>query len=163
MDTAHKENVVGVFADGHSARAAVRFLERAGMDPGDVAVVSDNIRQARELSGSRSPQGALVGGLIGLVVFGAFVALGGPVMWSNLVALALGVAGFVGAGVAIGALAGRARLFVAERGARYETAAQAGETLVSVHVPKTDRDRARRLLREAGAVGLREEGTAEAA
>jgi hypothetical protein len=163
VDTVHRTNVVGVFADDGAARAAVRFLEHAGFHPDHIAVVSHDVRQAREVSGSRSPQGAVVGGIVGLLVFGAFVVLGGPVMWSNGVAIVLGSAGFVGAGVAIGALAGRGRLFVAERGERYEDAVEAGETLVSVHASADERERARGLLREAGAVSLREEGTVEAA
>lgn len=160
---AHRRNVVGEFADTHSARAAVRFLEHAGFDPDDVAVITDDPRQARELSGSRSPQGAIVGAVVGLVLFGVFVAIGGPVMWSNVVALVLGLVGFIGAGLAIGTLAGRDRLFVVDRAQRYEAAEDAGDRLVSVSVPDAERDHARRLLREAGAARIREEGTVEAA
>lgn len=164
MDTAHRRNVVGEFADPHAARSAVRFLEHAGIPADDIAVNSDDVRRAREVSGSRSFQGAAIGAVLGLVVLLTFVVTGGPVMWSNPVALVLGLAGFVGAGLAIGALAGRGRIFVADHGEqRYENAVEAGETLVSVHVSDAERDRARRLLREAGAVRLREEGTVEAA
>jgi hypothetical protein len=155
--------VVGEFADDRSARSAVRFLEHAGIPADDISVISEDVRRAREISGSRSPQGAVIGAIIGLVIFATFVATGGPVMWSNPVALVLGLTGFAGAGIAIGALAGRGRIFVADRGERYENAVEAGETLVSVHVSETEHDRARRLLREAGAVRLREEGTVEAA
>jgi hypothetical protein len=84
-------------------------------------------------------------------------------MWSNPVALVLGLAGFVGAGLAIGWLAGRARIFVVDRAARYETAEDIGDRLVSVSVPEHERDRARRALRNAGALRIREEGTVEAA
>lgn len=163
MDIAHRKNVVGEFADAHSARSAVRFLEHAGFDPDEIAVITGNPRQARELPGSRSPQGAMIGLVLGLLVFATFIAIGGPVMWSNPVALVLGLAGFAGAGFAIGWLAGRARVFVVDRAARYETAEDVGDHLVSVSVPDPDRDRARRLLREAGAVRIREEGTVEAA
>jgi hypothetical protein len=163
MDKLERRNVVGEFADARSAREAVRSLEQAGFDPDDVAVITGNPRQARELSGSRSPQGASVGLVIGLLVFGAFIALGGPVMWSNPVALALGLAGFAGAGLVIGWLAGRARIFVVDRAARYETAEDIGDRLVSVSVPDRERDRARQALRSAGAVRIREEGTVEAA
>lgn len=163
MKTAHTTNVVGVFADDHAARAAVRLLEHAGFQPDHIAVVSEDVRRAREVSGSRSAQGAIAGGLAGLALFAAFVLLGGPVMWSNWVAILLGSIGFVAAGVAIGALAGRGRLFVAERGERYEDAVEAGETLISVHASSDERERARGLLRDAGAVSLREEGTVEAA
>ena len=160
---AHRTNVVGVFANDAAARSAVHFLEHAGFQPDHIAVVSEDVRRAREVSGSRSLLGAAVGGVVGLLVLSAFIVLGGPVMSSNGVAVVLGVLGFVGAGVAIGALAGRGRLFVADRGARYEDAIEAGETLVSVHVSDEERERARGLLREAGAAMVREEGTVEAA
>jgi hypothetical protein len=163
VNTGHRRNVVGEFTDERSARSAVRFLEHAGIPADDISVISEDVRRAREVSGSRSPQGAAIGALVGLVVFATFVATGGPVMWSNPVALVLGIVGFVGAGVAIGALAGRGRIFTADRGERYENAVEAGETLVSVHVSDAEHERARRLLREAGAVRLREEGTVEAA
>lgn len=163
MKDRQPENVVGLFADEGAARSAVRFLEHAGFGPDAIAVVTEDVRRAREVSGSRSPQGAVIGGLLGLAVLAAFVAMGGPTMWSNWVALALGAIGFVVAGVAIGTLAGRGRLFVAESGGRYETAVSAGEVLVSVHVANGEQDRARRLLRKAGALNVREEGTVEAA
>jgi hypothetical protein len=163
VNTAHRRNVVGEFADERSARSAVRFLEHAGIPADDISVISDDVRRAREVSGSRSPQGAMIGAILGLIVLGTFVVTGGPVMWSSPVALVLGLVGFVGAGVAIGALAGRGRIFTVDRGERYEDAVEAGETLVSVHVSDAEHDRARGLLREAGAVRLREEGTVEAA
>jgi hypothetical protein len=163
MDKLERRNVIGEFADAGSARSAVRRLERTGFDPDDIAVITGNPRQARELPGSRSPQGATIGVVIGLLLFAAFIAIGGSVMWSNPVALVLGLAGFVGAGLAIGWLAGRARVFVVDRAARYETAEDIGERLVSVSVPDDERDRARQALRDAGAVRIREEGTVEAA
>lgn len=163
MNDAHRENVVGEFPDERSVRSAVRFLEHAGFDPDDVAVITGNARQARELSGSRSAQGAAIGLFVGLVLFAVFVAIGGPVMWSNPVALVLGVLGFAVAGLAIGALGGRGRLFVVDRAQRYEAAEDAGERLVSVSVAAAEGDRARRLLREAGAVRVREERTVETA
>jgi hypothetical protein len=163
MKPVHSRNVVGVFTDEHAARAAVRSLEHAGFPPDHVAVISDDVRKAREVSGSRSPQGAFVGGLVGAGLFALFVAMGGPVMWANPAALVLGLAGFLAAGVGIGTLAGRARIFVADSSGRYEAAVELGEPLVSVHVSDSERDRARQLLREAGAVSIREEGTVEAA
>ncbi len=82
---------------------------------------------------------------------------------SDPVALALGLIGLVVAGAAIGAVVGRSRVFVAEHGSRYEDAVVAGRVLVAVHVKDGEHDRARRLLREAGAVRIREECTIEAA
>lgn len=163
MKAAQAENVIGVFAGEADARAAVRFLEHAGFHPDSVAVVSSDVRRARELTGSRSLQGAALGLLVSLIAFALFVALGGAPMRSSPVALVLGLVVFAVAGTAIGTLAGRGRLFVSERGARYEDTIAAGGTLVSVHVTNGERDRARQLLREAGAVRIQEEGTIEAA
>ena len=139
------------------------FLEHAGFSPDHVAVIARDVRKAREVGPSRSPQGAVIGAVLGVAIFFVFVWIGGPVMWSNGVAFALGLAVFVIAGIAIGVLAGRSRLFVADHAERYEDAIASGETLVSVHVNDDERDRARRLLREAGALSIPEEGTVEAA
>lgn len=156
-------NVIGGFADEPSARAAVQALERAGYGPDQVAVISGNPRQARELPGSRSPQGALVGVLIAVLLYGALIAMGGPQMRQDALAAAMGLVPFVIAGSAIGWLAGRSRIFVADRAATYERAEDAGDVLVSLSVPAADRGRARRILQEAGALRVREEGTVEAA
>lgn len=162
MKTLQMRNVVGVFADTRSARAAVRFLEHAGFKPDDVSVVRDNVRQAREVTGSRSILGAIVGAIVALILFAALAAVA-PEMRANGVALVLGLIVLVTAGVPIGALAGRSRLFVAREAGRLEDAVEEGETLVTVHVEETQHERARRLLREAGAVNVREEETIEGA
>jgi hypothetical protein len=160
MDT---RNVIGAFAHEGSARAAVRSLEGVGYGPDRVAVITDNPRHARELSGSRSPQGALAGLVIAVLLYGALVVMGGPQMRQDAFALVMGLVPFVIAGSAIGWLAGRSRIFVAGRAATYERAEDAGDVLVSVSVPAAERDRVRRILQDAGALGLREEGTVEAA
>lgn len=157
-----QRNVIGVFADSRSARAAVRFLEHAGFQPDVVSVIRGNVRQAREMSGSRSIPGAMIGAVLALVVFGALTAAS-PEMRSNPVALVFGVIILLIAGIGIGTLAGRSRIFVADRAERHEDAVEEGETLVSVHVDEDQHDRARRLLREAGAVNVREEETIERA
>jgi hypothetical protein len=157
-----QRNVIGVFADSRSARAAVRFLEHAGFDPDVVSVIRGNIRQAREMSGSRSIPGAMIGAILALVVFAALTAAS-PEMRSNGVALVFGVIILLVAGIGIGTLAGRSRIFVADRAERHEDAVEEGETLVSVHVDEDQHDRARRLLREAGAMNVREEETIERA
>lgn len=162
MKTVEQRNVVGVFADGRSARAAVRFLERAGFKADEVSVIRGNIRQAREMSGSRSIPGAVVGAVIALIVFVAFSAVS-PEMRSNPVALAFGLVILLIAGLGIGTLAGRSRVFVARRAERHEDAVEEGETLVTVHVQEREHDRARQLLREAGAMTVREEETVERA
>lgn len=163
VKTLQQRNVVGVFGDDRSARAAIRFLERAGFRADDVSVVRGNVRQAREMSGSRSGPGAVVGGAVAVALFVVLVAAGPPEMRANGVALALGLVGFVVAGVAIGTLAGRGRLFVADHAERHEDAVEIGETLVAVHVPEDQHDRARGLLREAGALSVKEEETVERA
>ncbi|MGH2378236.1 MAG: hypothetical protein ACRDGT_07140 [Candidatus Limnocylindria bacterium] len=163
MGTLEQRNVVGVFDDGRSARAAVRFLEHAGFGPDVISVISGNIRQAREMSGSRSIPGAAVGTGLAVLLFAALLVVGPPEMRSDPVALVLGLVVLVTAGVGIGALAGRSRIFVADHAERYEDAVEEGETLVAVHVDEEQHDRARRLLREAGAVNVREEETIERA
>jgi hypothetical protein len=163
MKDAHSRNVIGIFADPGSVRDAVRSLEGAGFSPDHIAVVARDVRKAREVSASRSPQGAIAGAIVAAALFGVFLWLGGPVMLSSGVALVFGVVVFLVAGVAIGALTGRGRLFVADRAEKYEDAVEAGETLVSVHVNEKERDRARELLRKAGALSVPEEGTVEAA
>jgi hypothetical protein len=163
MKTPQARNVVGEFTDERSARAAVRFLEHAGFQPDKVAVVSGNVRQAREMTGSRSIPGALIGAAVAVALYAALIIVGGPAMQQNWVALVLGLIGLLPAGIGIGVLAGRSRLFVAQRAERYENAEEVGDTLVSVHVDEAGHERARRLLREAGAVRIREEETIEAA
>lgn len=163
MKTLEQQNVVGVFADGRSARAAVRFLERAGFRADDVSVVRGNIRQAREMSGSRSFPGAAVGTVLATLLFLAFITLGPPEMRANPVALVFGFVVLLIAGIGIGWLGGRSRIFVAERAERHEDAVEEGETLVAVHVGDGDQGRAHRLLREAGAVSIRQEDTVESA
>lgn len=162
MQSLQQRNVVGVFADGRSAQAAIRFLERAGFNADDISVIRDNVRQAREMSGSRSIPGATVGAIVALVLFVALAAVS-PEMRANTVALVFGATILVIAGIGIGTLAGRSRIFVADRAERHEDAVEEGETLVSVHVEEREHDRARRLLREAGAVTVREEETIERA
>lgn len=163
MQALQERNVVGVFEDSRSARAAVRFLERAGFKADEVSVIKGNIRQAREMTGSRSIPGAIVGTVIALALFAVFLFAGPPEMRSNGVALVFGLVVLLTAGIGIGVLAGRSRLFVADRAGRHEDAVEEGETLVAVHVAESEHDRARRLLREAGAVSVREEETIEGA
>lgn len=157
-----QRNVIGVFADSRSARAAVQFLEHAGFEPDVVSVIRGNVRQAREMSGSRSIPGATIGAILALVLFAALIAAS-PEMRSNPVALVFGVVILLIAGIGIGTLAGRSRLFVAGKAERHEDAVEEGETLVAVHVDEDQHERARRLLREAGAMNVREEDTIERA
>ena len=63
---------------------------------------------------------------------------------------------------AIGALAGRAKLFQSREYERYETAVDRGEALVTVSGAPELLERARRILEEHGAVRFRREETGEA-
>ena len=153
--------VVGVFGNEDAARAALPKMTKAGFAPDSVGVVSDNVRQAREVAGSFSPRGAVVGAAVGLVVA---VVLGLIVRGQTLNdAAAFPLAALlVIAGGAIGALAGRARAFQARDYGKYERAVDMGETLVSIRCEPGRRDEARRALEDAGASAVRVEDTAEA-
>ena len=63
---------------------------------------------------------------------------------------------------AIGALAGRARLFQRDEYERFENAVDRGEALVTVSGPPELLSKARRILEERGALRFRREATGEA-
>ncbi|MGH2451838.1 MAG: general stress protein [Candidatus Limnocylindria bacterium] len=156
-----EEQVVGVFHDHQRADDAVRDLEAAGFSPDRVSIVADNVRRAREPAGSHMFAGAIVGGILGVLLTAAFVVMGGEQVTQNWVAVGLGFIGFVTAGILIGALAGRARLFAGREGERLESAVDRGAVLVTVVVAPEERRAAERALRESGAASIREEATAE--
>ncbi|HVD51134.1 MAG TPA: hypothetical protein VNB51_03760 [Candidatus Udaeobacter sp.] len=72
---------------------------------------------AREAAGSFSAADAIGGAVLAAVTAVIFVVAGGDVMRQNLVAIVLGAPALIFAFAVIGALAGRARLFLEERGA----------------------------------------------
>lgn len=155
------KNVVGAFADVAAAQAAVRMLEQRGFTPDRVGIVRGDARDARELAGSDSPQGAIVGGVIGVLLVAASVVLG-PAWMRDPVAIALGGVAIVVGLTGIGWLAGRARIFKAAESDVLEGEIEAGETLVSVVTDTPDGvDVARATLERAGAVDVRIEDTAE--
>lgn len=158
---AREEQVVGVFRDHDRARAAVRDLESAGFLPDRIAIVADNVRRAREPAGSHMFAGALIGAALGVVFFVTLVLMGGEVITQNLIAAALGLIGLVAAGLAIGALAGRAKIFAGREGELLQEAVDQGDVLVSVVCDPTERRAATRVLRESGAASIREEDTSE--
>jgi hypothetical protein len=162
QDEVKEESVVGAFPDHESAGAAVRRLERAGIPPDQVGVVVGNVRQAREAAGSFSSAGAVVGAILGALVAVAFVLLGGETMRQNVVAIFLGAPALIVAFAAIGALAGRARVFRRSEYAHFERDVEKGEILVSVSGEPSDLARARALLKDAGAIEIRREETGEA-
>jgi uncharacterized membrane protein len=126
-------------------------------------MVQDNVRQAREMAGSYSPQGALIGAGLGALLTGIFIIFGGEAMQQNPVSAALGGIGLVIAFTGIGWLAGRARLFKEAEYQDYEDASEEGQTLVSVVCETHDgADRARAILERDGAAQVRLEEGGEA-
>lgn len=155
--------VVGSFTGGEAARSATVALGRAGFPPDRVGIVDDNVRNAREVAGSFSPQGALAGAMLGALLTAAFIVFGGESVRQNPGSIALGGLVLIIAFTAIGWLAGRARLFKQEEYADFEDAVDAGETLVSVVCESEDgADRARAILERSGAVAVRREASGEA-
>lgn len=157
-----EESIVATFPDHGHAVAAARALDEAGISPDHVGVVAENVRQAREAAGSFSPLGAVVGAIIGALVAVAFVIAGGEAMRDNVVAIALGTPALIVAFGAIGALAGRAKLFQARDYDRYQHEVASGDALVSVSGDRAELDRAREILRRRGALRIRREETGEA-
>jgi hypothetical protein len=157
-----EESIVATFPDHERAVAAARALDDAGIPPDHVGVVAENVRQAREAAGSFSPLGAIVGALVGALLAVAFVVAGGETMRNNVVAIALGAPALIIAFGAIGALAGRAKLFQSKDYARYENEVASGDALVSVSGDTAELARAREVLKSRGAIKIRHEETGEA-
>lgn len=155
--------VVGVFSGATAASQAAGALERAGFAPDRIGIVAGNVRQAREMAGSYSPQGALVGAMIGALLAVAYVVFGGDTIRQNPVAVVLGGAALVVAFAAIGWLAGRARVFKKAEYEEFEEHAEQGEVLLSVVCgTKNGADQARLILERAGATEIRVEPSSEA-
>ena len=154
--------IVGVFSSGTSAREAARTLERAGFAPDRVGIVAGNVRQAREIAGSYSPQGALAGALLGALLAIAFVVFGGESVRQNPIAIVLGGAALIVAFAAIGWLAGRARVFKQDEYEEFEEHVEHGEVLLSVVCSTEDgAEQARVTLERAGATEIRVEKSGE--
>jgi heat induced stress protein YflT len=154
--------LVGVFDSEVAARKAIAALERAGMPPDRIGIVADNVRQAREVAGSYSPQGALAGAMLGALLVAGFVVFGGETMRSNPVAIAMGGFAIVGGLAFIGWLAGRARVFKEDEYAEVENEVEEGEVLVSVVCDMPEgADTTRALLERAGAREVKIEESAE--
>jgi len=155
--------IVGVFTSGTAASEAARKLERAGFAPDRIGIVAGNVRQAREMAGSYSPQGALAGALLGALLAVAFVVFGGESVQQNPVAIVLGGTALVVAFGAIGWLAGRARVFKQDQYEEFEDHAEHGDVLLSV-VCSTENgaEQGRVMLERAGATEVRVEKSSEA-
>ena len=155
--------MVGVFSSGAAARKAAHALDISGFPAGNVGIVDENVRNAREVAGSFSPQGALAGAMIGALLTAAFIVFGGESVRQNPASIALGGVVLIIAFTAIGWLAGRARLFKKEAYAKLENAVDAGETLVSVVCESAEgADQARAILERSGARVVRREESSEA-
>jgi len=157
-----EESLVAAFSDREAAVAAATALDAAGIPPDHVGVVAENVRQAREAAGSFSAAGAIGGAVLGAVIAVIFVVAGGDAMRQNLVAIVLGAPALIFAFAAIGALAGRARLFQKDEYERFENAVDRGEALVTVSGPPELLSKARRILEDRGALRFRREATGEA-
>jgi hypothetical protein len=154
--------IVGVFPTGTAARAATRALELSGFPADRVGIVDDNVRNAREVAGSFSPQGALAGAMFGALVTAAIIVFGGESLRQYTGSIALGGVVLVIAFTAVGWLAGRARVFKKSEYAAFEDAVDAGETLVTVVCESEDGARqARAILERSGAVAVQREESGE--
>jgi hypothetical protein len=157
-----EESLVAAFHDHEAAVTAATALDAAGIPPDDVGVVAGNVRQAREAAGSFSAAGVIGGAVVGALIAVIFVIAGGETMRQNLVAIVLGAPALIFAFAAIGALAGRARLFQSDEYERYEDAVDRGGALVTVSGPPELLAKARRIREERGALRFRREATGEA-
>ena len=157
-----EESLVAAFRDQESAVQAATALDAAGIPPDHVGVVAENVRQAREAAGSFSAAGAIVGAIVGALLALVFVIVGGDEIRQNLVAIVIGAPILVFAFAAIGALAGRAKLFQSRKYASYERAVERGEVLVTVSGSPELLQRSRRILEQHGALRFRHEQTGEA-
>jgi hypothetical protein len=155
--------VIGAFDGGAAARVAVRALGLSGFPADRVGIVDDNVRNAREVAGSFSPQGALAGAMLGALLAAAFIVFGGDAVRGNPASIALGGVVLIGAFAAIGWLAGRARVFKKGEYAELETAVEGGQTLVSV-VCESEQgaEQASAILERSGAMAVRREESGEA-
>jgi hypothetical protein len=155
--------IVGAFSSGTAASEAAGELERAGFAPDRIGIVAGNVRQAREMAGSYSPQGALGGAVLGALLAVAFVIFGGESVRQNPVAIVLGGTALVVAFAAIGWLAGRARVFKEDQYEDFEEHVEHGEVLLSVVCSTEDgAEQARVMLERAGATEIRVEKGSEA-
>lgn len=156
------ETIVGVFAREQQARTAMRDLERAGMPPDRIGIVEGNVRQAREVAGSYSPQGALAGFMLGALLIVGYIVFGLEMIRINPIGIALGAFGVLIGFTVIGWLAGRARVFKQDEYAHFENEVAAGDTLLSVVCDTTDgASTTRDVLKRAGATEVRTEESAE--
>jgi hypothetical protein len=154
--------IVGVFESEVAARDAIRALEQAGMPPDRIGIVAGNIRQAREVAGSYSPQGALVGAVLGVFLVVGYLSFGGDTVRANIAGVAMAGFAIIGGLAFIGWLAGRARVFKQDEYAEAEDEVAQGDVLVTVLCDTPDgADATRALLERNGAREIRVEESGE--
>jgi len=152
--------VVGVFPHDDAAREALRRLDDAGFPADRVGVVAGNVRRAREVAGSFSLRGAMIGAGIGALV-GLGLGLASGMSVNSAVATPLGMVMFAMIGTFIGALAGRGKALKAHDYEKYERVVDMGDALVTIRCTAEAQERARAALSAAGATAVRVEETGE--
>jgi hypothetical protein len=158
----HSETIVGVFDSDATARHAMASLEKAGMPPDRIGIVTGNVRQAREVAGSYSPRGAVVGALLGVVLVAGYLVFGGDTVRANIAGVAMAGFAIIGGLAFVGWLAGRARLFKQDEYAEAEDDVAQGDVLVAVVCDTPDgADATRALLERNGAREIRVEESGE--
>src|SRR5207248_1130772 len=133
-------------------------LAERGFPPGRAAA---DLRAAREPPGSCSPQGAVIGAVVGMALVLSYVVFGGEPIRQNPGGIILGGFAIVVGLTFIGWLAGRARVFKEDEYATLEDDVAEGDTLLSVVCETPDgADQTRAILERSGAreVKLEESG-----
>ena len=152
------QTIVGVFATRAAARGAMQQLQRAGMPPDRIGIVDHNVRQAREVAGSYSPQAALAGAMLGAILVVGYVVFGGEQIRQSPVGVVLGAVAIIGGLALIGWLAGRGRVLNADTYDHFERKVEEGEALISVVCDTPDgAARTRDVLARANAREVRTE------
>lgn len=152
--------VVGVFPNDDAAKAALRAMDEAGFPADRVGIIAGNVRQAREVAGSRSYTAAIIGAVIGAAI-GLGFALASTMSLNNAAAIPLGMVMFAIVGGFIGMLAGRGKALKSRDYEKYHDAVDRGDALVTIRCDEELQERARQALTSAGATRVRVEGTRE--
>lgn len=151
-----RSHLIGIYRDKDQAERAIDGLVAAGLERDEISIVG---RQAEisghEPSGEGVASGAAMGGLTGLAIGLAALALPGvgPLFAAGPIAIALGGAG---AGAIAGGLLGSlTEMGVDEADAQnYTEAVRQGNTLLLVGIDEGQRQEVEELLRRSGAIGV---------